>query len=84
MTPGLKACSKKQQSLYKISLTAKTIHAENKYKNYRKILQKTKRASKKAHYYSKCQDFRSNTKNYGKLSIMYAQNRLIKPTALTD
>ena len=62
MTPGLKKCAKKQQSLYKAFLSSKTVESENKYKNYQKILQKTKRASKKTHYLSKCYDFKSNTK----------------------
>ena len=62
MTQGLKKCSNKQQSLYKTFLSTKTADAEKRYKNYRQILQKTKRASKKAHYLGKCEDFRSNTK----------------------
>ena len=67
MTPGLKKCSKKQQLLYKTFLSTKTDDAEKRYKTYRQVLQKTKRASKKAHYLGKCEDFRSNTKKLWQL-----------------
>ena len=62
VSKSLLKCSTKQRLLYKNFLKDKTKCNETKYKNYRNVLKKVKRKCKRDYYYSKCTEFRQNTK----------------------
>ena len=62
MTPGLLRSSKRQLLLYKKSLTSRNNVDVLKYKNYRNILTKLKRACKMSYYVQKCNEFRNDSK----------------------
>ena len=62
VTKGLQMCSNKQKSLYKSFLKDCSDHNEPKYKNYRNLLKKIRRACKMKYYKDKCLEYISSTK----------------------
>ena len=67
LTTGIMSSIAKAKKLYKNSLMKNVTNKErNKYIQYNRTLQRTKRASKKQYYYDKCTEFKNNTRKLWK------------------
>ena len=51
---------------------------QEEYKDYTNVLQKLKRVAKKSHYYSKCEEFKNNSKKMWNLINKKMERKLIR------
>ena len=80
LTHGLLISSHKQKVLYQASLR-RDAHTSSvtKYKEYRNLLTKLKRKCKLNYFRDKCNEYRTNVKNYGRLLILVLGSNRTKP-----
>ena len=84
VTKGVLQCIRKQKKLYSNWAKDKSnSEKEQKYLNYRKILQRVKRQCKRDYYTSKCNEHRSNTKQLWKL-INKCSGKLINKSGIIE
>ena len=84
VTKGVLQCIRKQKKLYSNWAKDKSnSEKEQKYLNYRKILQRVKRQCKRDYYTLKCNEYRSNTKQLWKL-INKCSGKLINKSGIIE